>query len=335
MIFKRLGLMVLALFSEVWTLTITPHSKASQMRITVPKIVVYLFLFASITYSAYVTFTMKVNFGEYIAAREATISLKAVKLENEKLRSELMRLAQETEILYEDVVVLQQQGRRIQSMIAEDVVDEAQYPHLDGRKTLLAYNVVDIEAGQRSITSDILLSQDSFCLIEGLQQDLQSIKDVLPRQHVGMETLEESVKEYTALMAATPSIWPLLDNGAGWISSSFGSRRDPFTGKQAFHSGIDIGIWTGTPVVATADGFVSFSGQKSGYGYVVDLDHGYGFQTTYAHNDRLVVHNGQRVKRGDIIAYSGNTGRSTAPHLHYEVKVNGVPHNPLKYISRE
>ena len=332
MSYGRHNLTIKERLSEVWTLTITPHSQAEQICLTIPKMVVYLFLLAVLFYSGYVTLNMKINFDEYYSSKEATRILELTRLENEKLRSEIVKLAKETENLQDDLLALQQQGQRIQCMMSEDMIVGSQFPYLGEQRILLAYTSGDMDAGGRGGSTSYLLSQDAFCLIQSMKQDIKVLRETIPVQHKEMGNLEETVKEFTAVLAATPSIWPLIDNGSGWISSNFGSRRDPFTGKQAFHSGIDIGIWSGTPVVATADGIVSFSGEKAGYGNVVDIDHGYGYQTTYAHNQKLIVHNGQRVKRGEVIAYSGNTGRSTAPHLHYEVKVNGVPHDPRKYL---
>ena len=112
----------------------------------------------------------------------------------------------------------------------------------------------------------------------------------------------------------------------GWISSRFGPRWG------RLHAGLDIAVPTGTIVRAAADGIVTFSGSNGGYGLLVRIDHGDGVETRYAHNSRLVVKAGQRVKRGQIIAYSGNTGNSTGPHLHFEIRLRGVAYDPLKYI---
>ncbi len=123
-------------------------------------------------------------------------------------------------------------------------------------------------------------------------------------------------------------MWPTR----GWTSSRFGYRASPFTGKREFHKGIDISARMGSPVVATADGMVAFSGLDRGYGRTIVLKHGYGLKTRYAHLKRILVKKGQFVKRGEIIGLVGNSGRSTGSHLHYEVHLNGVPVNPMKYI---
>ncbi len=143
--------------------------------------------------------------------------------------------------------------------------------------------------------------------------------------------LEQYFSEQRELLASTPSIWPLR----GYLSASFGNRADPFTGMRDFHPGIDISVPRGTPVTAPADGVVVFCGTKGGYGNIIVIDHGYGTVTRYGHLDGFNVRPGQRVKRGDVIAFSGNTGRSTAPHLHYEVWVHDQMRNPIEYILDE
>ncbi|MBY0371709.1 M23 family metallopeptidase, partial [bacterium] len=125
----------------------------------------------------------------------------------------------------------------------------------------------------------------------------------------------------SAMMAATPSLIPIN----GWVSSSFGYRRHPYDGSYRLHAGVDLVAEPGTPVRAPADGLIIFSGQKSGYGKVVVIDHGYGIRTLYGHGSKFFVNPGTRVKRGQKIAEVGSTGMSTGPHLHYEIRKNGVP----------
>jgi murein DD-endopeptidase MepM/ murein hydrolase activator NlpD len=143
--------------------------------------------------------------------------------------------------------------------------------------------------------------------------------------------LETIFQDQHQLLASTPSIWPVR----GYLSERFGNRKDPFTGLPDFHPGIDVATPRGTRVVAPADGVVVFCGQKGGYGNAMVIDHGYGIVTRYAHLDGFNVRPGQRVRRGDVIAFTGNTGRSTAPHLHYEVWVYDQMRNPIQYILDE
>ncbi len=127
----------------------------------------------------------------------------------------------------------------------------------------------------------------------------------------------------------TPSIWPVL----GRITDGFGERLDPFSGEGAFHTGVDVGADYGAPVHVTADGMVLDAGQHSGYGRVVIVDHGFGITTWYAHLSSYAVVPGTRVKRGEVIGYTGISGRSTGPHVHYEVRMNNAPVNPWRYMK--
>jgi murein DD-endopeptidase MepM/ murein hydrolase activator NlpD len=129
-------------------------------------------------------------------------------------------------------------------------------------------------------------------------------------------------------VAYAPSIWPVQ----GIVTSSFGSRMDPFNGEGAFHTGIDIATSKGEAVRAPADGTVIKAGMGTGYGREVVVDHGHGMQTLYAHLSGFAVIAGQDVRRGDILGYVGSSGHSTGPHLHYEVRIHDTPVNPSKYL---
>ncbi|MBW1781660.1 MAG: M23 family metallopeptidase [Deltaproteobacteria bacterium] len=157
--------------------------------------------------------------------------------------------------------------------------------------------------------------------LDNLNVDMDSSKE----DKTGLQKFLESQK---ILLASTPSIWPTK----GWLSSRFGYRSSPFTGRKEFHKGIDISTRMGAPIVASADGVVSFTGWDRGYGRVVVIKHGYGLKTKYAHLKKALVKRGQHVKRGETIALVGKSGRTTGSHLHYEVHLNGVPVNPIRYV---
>ena len=131
-----------------------------------------------------------------------------------------------------------------------------------------------------------------------------------------------------ARLAKTPTLWPV----EGMITGSFGERIDPFNGEGAFHSGVDISSSYGHPVVAPADGVVTFADNLTGYGRMLVIEHGNGISTRYGHLSGFAVAAGQSVQRGDIIGYVGLSGRSTGPHLHYEVRIHDAPVNPYKYL---
>ena len=143
-----------------------------------------------------------------------------------------------------------------------------------------------------------------------------------------LNQLEAQFSKRSALIAATPTVWPVH----GVVNSGFGVRSDPFTGLPASHEGIDISTARSGPVLATADGVVVRSGWAGEYGKAIRISHGDRYETIYGHLEETLVAEGQPVRRGDRVGLVGSTGRSTAPHLHYEVHVDGRPVNPLEYI---
>jgi len=143
--------------------------------------------------------------------------------------------------------------------------------------------------------------------------------------------LEAFYRDQTLLLSSTPSIWPVR----GYLSAAFGNRLDPFTGRPDFHPGIDISTPIGTRIVAPADGVVLSSAFQGGYGNAIIIDHGYGVVSRYGHLESFNVRPGQRVRRGDVVGFVGSTGRSTGPHLHYEVWVREQAQNPIHFILDE
>ncbi|MGB9680197.1 MAG: M23 family metallopeptidase [Minisyncoccia bacterium] len=146
-----------------------------------------------------------------------------------------------------------------------------------------------------------------------------------------LENLMAKVSDRLNYLNSIPSIYPVY----GTITSPFGMRKSPYGYGSEFHPGIDIAVPVGTPVKAAGSGTVTYAGWLSGYGKAIMIDHGYGITSVYGHNSEILVKVGQTVKRGDIIAKSGNTGRSTGPHVHFEVRLNGNPIDPMKYLAKE
>ncbi len=140
-------------------------------------------------------------------------------------------------------------------------------------------------------------------------------------------THEASLSDWVTATSA-PTIWPVM----GPITGAFGERIDPFNGEGAFHSGVDISCRYGQPVLAPADGIVTYADYYNGYGRMLQIDHGNGISTRYGHLAGFAVSDGQSVRRGEVIAYVGLTGRSTGPHLHYEVRIHDTPVNPHKFL---
>jgi murein DD-endopeptidase MepM/ murein hydrolase activator NlpD len=156
------------------------------------------------------------------------------------------------------------------------------------------------------------------------------MRDVLGAIEDRLDAVRNGVERRKSLADATPSIWPV----AGWLTSAFGSRRDPFTGDRNFHPGLDISATYGDPVFAPATGKIGTYVQSGNYGNLVVIDHGYGIVTKFGHLSKFAVANGQQVNRGDVIGFVGSTGRSTSPHLHYEIWVNGKLTNPMQLLAK-
>ena len=166
--------------------------------------------------------------------------------------------------------------------------------------------------------------------LKRIQDNRQSLEAALDELERISKELEEQIRKRQRAegLGTGKIIWP----ARGRISSPFGWRTHPILKSRRFHSGIDIAIPSGTPVQAADSGVVLISGWNGGYGLFVAIDHGKGISTAYAHNSRLLVKEGDEVTKGQTIALSGSTGWSTGPHLHFEVRENGTPVNPLKYL---
>ena len=165
-------------------------------------------------------------------------------------------------------------------------------------------------------------------LVKQMHSDLDQLRAETMTQEKSFTEVHEYLFKQTSLFASTPAIWP----ARGWITGTFGYRISPFTGLRQMHEGLDIANAVGTPVFAPADGIVSKVARENGLGKTISINHGYGIVTRYGHFSDIYVHVGKRVKRGEKVAAVGNTGRSTGPHLHYEVLVNGINVSPEKYI---
>lgn len=175
------------------------------------------------------------------------------------------------------------------------------------------------EAALTSLAPGLTSPENTFALLKDLLQGLES----------RLQSVRSDVDKRNQLAAATPSIWPTH----GWLSSSMGNRTDPLTGGRDFHPGLDISADKGDPVYSTADGTVTHAASAGNYGNLVIVEHGYGLETRYGHLSTFKIKVGQQVKRGDLLGLVGSTGRTTGPHLHYEVRANGRILNPLQLLQ--
>ena len=184
-------------------------------------------------------------------------------------------------------------------------------------------------AGGSVVTSDVLKATATAKTAP--ESTFGILSDLLGVLEDRLATVKTKIEGQQALARGTPSIWPLVPR---WLTSGFGMRPDPFTGRPDFHSGLDISADHGTPVKATADGKIESAEYSGNYGNAVVITHGFGIATRFGHLSRFAVRPGQHIKRGDVIGFVGSTGRATNTHLHYEILLNGQPINPLRLLAR-
>lgn len=174
-----------------------------------------------------------------------------------------------------------------------------------------------------------LIEEDREKLVSGMHENIDRLNAEADERETSFNELLRFLREQKSIMASTPSLWPVH----GWVTSEFGMRRNPFGSGGEFHKGIDIASRAGKEIIAPADGFVLEVAYRTDDGNFVKIENGYGISTSYAHLSKVAVKDGIQVRKGDVIGYVGDTGRSTGAHLHYSVFVNNVPVNPRKYLK--
>lgn len=186
--------------------------------------------------------------------------------------------------------------------------------------------------------SDLLQEEQDVSVDETLEKEFdrlyiafQEIQKLSRDVEVDIQDLASTLLDQQDYLVSMPTLKPTN----GWYTSGFGMRSSPYTGLPTMHEGLDIANHYGQTILAPAAGVVSFAGARPGYGKLITIDHGYGLQTQYGHLSKFYVKEGDRVKRGQKISAIGNTGRSTGPHVHYEVRVNGIPVDPYFYILND
>ena len=233
--------------------------------------------------------------------------------------SQMLGLAGKIQTLEEDIQRVQQFDAKLRVLmnIDKDAADKD------------IENEADAPQGMAgSLNNPSFLARHRELFTRRLHSLVDELADTINLEEVEQQTLVSFLRTNKDSLLSTPSIWPVK----GFLTSGFGWRRSPFSGGGKMHKGLDISNRIGTPVWAPARGAVTFAGADGAYGICIMIDHGNNIVTRYAHLSRAVVREGQYVQRGDVIGAVGNTGRSTGPHLHYEVIVGGVPVNPMRYI---
>ncbi len=249
----------------------------------------------------------------YFTLLSASSENRVLKEENAQLRSQVL-------LVQEKVAHVQATLDRVERF---DAKLRSAVTHLQDPERNLAIGPVDAPEGPATMAPPAASENPA-----ALPGRIASLDTEAHRQEASLRELSEYFEDQKSMLASTPAIWPTQ----GWVTSDFGARLDPYTANRTMHQGLDISTPHGQPVLTPSDGTVVFNGTEGGYGKVLVIDHGYGVKTRYGHLSETFVRLGERVARGQKVAAVGNTGRSTGPHLHYEVRVNGIPENPRKFI---
>jgi murein DD-endopeptidase MepM/ murein hydrolase activator NlpD len=240
-------------------------------------------------------------------------ALEAKTQENQALRMQLADLGAGVESLREQVTAVEEAEQRVRTVFG--------FPEIDPAERALGIG------GSVLLTDQSELGGFDVATF-GTETEIDRLVRRCEFERENFDAMYAALVERKEQLACTPSISPIPSH----LVRGFGMKPDPWTGKTRLHGGIDLSASVGTPVRATADGRVTLTGSQARLGKMITVDHGYNLMTRYGHLSKIMVKKGARVKRGDIIAYSGRTGTVTGPHLHYEVHVNGRKVNPMKYI---
>jgi len=296
-----------------YTVMILPDETTKVRRYRVPGFFVKGLLAASVIFVV----LFAVIFTDYFLVRNQVGELAGMRLQTRQQKQQLITYAKTINDLQSEMNRLRHFDTKLRVMADLDgVVYPEQFMGIGGENPE-PFNPMETD-----------ISFQDKALLDNMTKGLSRLMTEATIQERSFQELVEYLEDQKSLLASTPSIWPVR----GWKTSTFGYRTSPFTGRREMHKGVDVATRTGTSIIAPADGLVIFSGREGGYGNLVLIDHGYGIVTKFGHASVLEVKRGQKVKRGDVVARVGNTGRSTGPHLHYEILVNGVAVNPMRYI---
>jgi murein DD-endopeptidase MepM/ murein hydrolase activator NlpD len=272
------------------------------------KIAFYLFTFVFLSTTFF--------FCDYIQLRKKTIEMKRLCQETETQESQIQFFSARIEDFEKQLSELKDFDKKIRIIANLE----------KGQETTFLAGVGG--PSPSDIREKLKSERDEQGLIQQMRIDVERLQSEAMSREESLSELEKLLQNKKETLAFTPSIWPTI----GWVTSMFGFRTNPFTGLNQMHEGIDISNRVGTSVTAPADGIISESGNDLAFGKILVISHGFGMTSRYAHLNKILVKVGQKVKRGEKIAEVGMSGKTTGPHLHYEVRLNNIPVNPMRYI---
>ena len=272
------------------------------------KVALYLLAFAVLSTTFF--------FCDYIQVRKKAFELNRLRQEAQAQKSQIHFFSARIEDLEKQLSKLKEFDKKIRIIAnLERVQDVTPFMGMGG-------------PSPSDLREKLKAEKDERALVQQMKTDVERLQSEVMSREESLSELERLLETKKDILVHTPSVWPT----PGWVTSGFGFRTNPFTGLTQMHEAIDISNRTGTPVVAPAAGIVSDIGNDNAYGRILVISHGFGMTTRFAHLSKTLLKVGQKVKRGDKVAEIGMTGNTTGPHLHYEVRLNGIPANPMRYI---
>jgi murein DD-endopeptidase MepM/ murein hydrolase activator NlpD len=302
------------------TIVVVPEGPRKIRQIKIPRFWVFsvfvLFLCGS--------FSLAWIIRDYLSIKRNLPHLSSLQEENSLQKQQIHSLAGKVDAINQKMTELKEFDRKVRAMVNMDPTKGATVEHAGDQQQFIGIGGSDSSLGGINSPSE----RGHKKLVRMMYRALENIDGDISVQKDEKAELARLLDRQKSILASTPSVWP----SRGWVSSGFGYRLSPFTSEKELHRGLDICSRKGAPVNAPSDGVVAHVETDPGYGKTVIINHGYGLSTMYAHLDKIHVKKGQTVRRHQEIAQVGDSGRTTGSHLHYEVHLNGVPVNPLRYI---
>ena len=294
------------------TVIFLPGGSSKVRKISIPNRLIPLLSFLIVV--AIVIIGLLVN--DYIRIKSQIPELQHLRKESKIQKTQLIALCKEITQSSQKIAALQEFDHKLRIMTnLSPSGEQDQFLGVGG-------------SNMSTLKPDYQLEDVHSGLIQKMHEAIDGLNTEIVMTALSQNELSRFLEEQKSLLACTPSLAPTN----GWYSSGFGYRISPFTNHREFHKGLDIATRIGTHIIAPADGLVVSVGREGNYGRMIAINHGYNMKTRYGHLNKYRVKKGDRVKRGQIIAEVGKSGRCTGPHVHYEVLLNGVPVNPLRYI---
>ncbi len=291
-----------------------PAKQISASRASIRLIGIFIVVcFALFGYVVYDYYNLKYT-TQRLHQRETTLTAQLSEVQSQ--RKQIQEFSNDINLLKDKLVALNQFEKKVRIIANIEKTAETDYIFGVGGSI------------PEDLNAQIPLKDKHNSLMREMHAQIDQLSTASSNQQAGFQSLLKDLQDQQNLLASTPAIRPVR----GWTTSKFGYRKSPFTGRREFHKGYDISTKKGSPILATADGVVTFVGRKGLMGNTIIINHGHGMVTRYAHCDKFLKKRGEKVERWEQIATVGNTGRSTGPHVHYQVELNGVPVNPEKYM---